>query len=399
MPRFFRVSTFRGLLHGLRSEGPRGLVRLAHNELAAPRVALTRKVRSAVTALGDRFRRTTTASQAWSDDALQVVWDLAAAPVSFELAATLAGAEIERRKRGLAGINVIVVLGPHHGVKRETPAHETVEDPEARLWRLRHELLPLLAMLPSVRAHAVCADRQQAWSLITDDPHKLYPADYRVFLPSRPDPSAAREEARRAGTVWPLLAATAPGRRAAEEFLARTAQNRRPVVITLRNSGLSPARNSRVADWVAFADGLDPERYVPIFVPDGAAGAAPSEALGAHVVCAAATLDVEMRMGLYERAWLNMGILSDPLTLAWYNERARYQVFVPLDADADTTARALEDAGHRIGGDLEFARPWQQLVWKVDDLVAIRSAFAVMEARLTAIEAMERTEPGLLVRA
>lgn len=388
------MSTFRGFLHGLRAEGPRSLLRLARNELAAPRLALTRKLRAAVTAIGDRLHGTTTASAAWSDDCLQVFWDLAAAPVSFEFAATLAAAEIERRQRGLAGINVIVVLGPFHGVKRETPAHEIAEDSETRLWRLRHELMPLLSMLPSVRGLAVCADRKQAWSLITDDPARLYPADYRVFLPRRPGSGAVREHARQGGTVWPLLGASPHGRKLAEDYLARVAQGRRAIVITLRNSDLSPARNSRMADWAAFADELDPERYVPVFVHDSATTMPPPPAVARHVVCQAASFDVELRMGLYERAFLNMGVLSDPLTLAWYNERAPYQVFVPLGADADTTPEALAEAGHRIGGDLEFARPWQQLVWRPDELATIRPAFAVMEARLSALEAMERTEPG-----
>ncbi|MDC7786766.1 hypothetical protein PQJ75_08535 [Rhodoplanes sp. TEM] len=398
MSRLFRVSTFRGFLHGLRTEGASSLVRLARNELAEPRLALTRKVRAAATAVGDHFRRATTASAAWSDDCLQLVWDLAAAPVSFDFAATLAAAEIERRKRGLAGIVVIVVPGPHHGVKRETPAHEAVEDPETRLWRLRHELLPMLALLPSVRGHAVCGDRRQAWSLIAEDDRKVYPDGYRVFLPARPEVAAAREEARRAGTVWPLLTASSAGRRAAEEYLSRIADGRRAVVITLRASPLSPRRNSRIDDWIAFAHGLDRDRYVPVFVHDGPPGTAAPAGLADHPVCTAAGLDIEFRMGLYERAWLNMGVLSEPLTLAWYNERARYQVFVPLDAETDVTARALEDAGHRIGGDIEFARPWQQLVWKTDELAAIRLAFAVMEQRLAAIEAVERTDPATLVR-
>ncbi|NVO16617.1 MAG: hypothetical protein HXX10_21540 [Rhodoplanes sp.] len=393
------MSTFRGFLHGLRTEGLHSLVRLARNELAGPRLALTRRIRRAVTRFGDRWHTSTTASAAWSDDCLQVWWDLSVAPVSMDFAATLAAAEIERRMRGLAGINVMVVLGPFHGVKRETPAHEVADDPETRLWRLRHELIPMLAMLPSVRGFALCADRQQAWSLITDDPARLYPSDYRVFLPRRPDPAAAREHAKHGGTVWPLLAATRHGHALAEEYLTRVAQGRRAVVITLRNSELSPGRNSRIADWVAFADGLDPERYAPVFIHDGAPTLPPPPELARHPVCEAASRDIELRMGLYERAWLNMGVLSDPLMLAWYNERARYQVFVPVGADRDITAKALTDAGHRIGGDIEFARPWQQLVWKPDEIAAIRPAFAVMEARLAALEAIERTDPSAMAPA
>lgn len=388
------MSTFRGFIYGLRTEGPRGLLRFARNELAAPRLALTRRLRRTVTAVGDRFRRTTTASAAWSDDCLQVVWDLSVAPVSFALAGALAAAEVERRRRGLAGINVLLLAGPFDGVKRETPAHEMAEDAAARTWRLRHQLVPALAMLPSVRGVALCADRQQAWSLITDDPARLYPDDYRVFLPRRPDPAALCGLARDGATVWPLFGATTQGLRLADEFVGRVAGGRRTVVITLRADALSPAHNSRIDDWVAFADGLDPARYAVIFVHDGAAAAPIPAALARHAVCPAASLDIELRLGLYERAFLVMGVMSDPLMLACHDERVRYQIFVPPDHEGDSPARALIEAGHRIGGDLEFARPWQQLVWRADELAAIRPAFAAMEARLAAFEAMERTEPA-----
>lgn len=381
------ASTFRRIFDGLRTVGPRYLLRVVPNEFARPRLALTRAIRGALIAAGDRLRSPGRASLAWSDDCLQFCYDLAAAPLTFDFATYLAAAEIERRARGFAGINVIFVLGPFHGVRRETPAYEALLDHHARLWRLRHILIPMLAFMPSVRGHALCADRRQATALIAGDPKRLYPSDYRVFLPRQPAPADLREHARRGTTIWPLFRATEHGRRLADEFLAREVGGRRAVVITLRSSDVAPARNSNVASWLAFADGLDRSLYAPIFLYDSDTILRTPTLPPHHLVCEAASWNLELRMGLYERAWLNMALMHGPMELCWYSEGARYLIFMPVGADTVTSPDALREAGHDIGCDLEFATPCQHLVWRTDELAAIRSSFAEMEARILALAA------------
>jgi hypothetical protein len=388
------VFVLRKILHGLRTVGPRYLLRVAPNELARPRLAVTRHIRNVLIAVGDRLRRMPPARPAWPDRCLQFIYDLAVAPLTFDFATYLAAAEIERRRRGLDGINVVFVPGPHHGVRREQPAYEAAIDHHARLWRLRHVLIPMLACLPSVRGHAVCSSREQAQALITGDAAHVYPTDYRVFLPRQPHPADLRDRARAGAPIWPLFRATAQGRRLAGQFLARHADKRRVVVITLRHSAVSPARNSRIADWLTFADGLDSQLYVPIFIQDTETAMHEPAEIRRHVVCDAATWNLELRMALYERAWLNMAVMHGPLELCWYCEQARYLLFVPIDTDVVTTRDALTEAGHLFGRDLEFAKPGQHLVWEADSLGAIRTAFAAMERQLVTMEGTGRALIG-----
>ena len=91
----------RALLHkisnGLRSRGLNYLLTAPANELANPRLPITRYVRSAIIGVRDRFGRAKSDSAAWSDCALQFVYDLAASPVTFDFASYLAAAEVERR--------------------------------------------------------------------------------------------------------------------------------------------------------------------------------------------------------------------------------------------------------------------------------------------------------------
>jgi hypothetical protein len=81
-----------------------------------------------------------------------------------------------------------------------------------------------------------------------------------------------------------------------------------------------------------------------------------------------------------------MGIMHGPLELCWYNRQARYLVFIPVGVDFVTTREALEEAGHRIGSDLEFAEPYQHIVWQADELPAIQAAFGAMEQQLIATD-------------
>lgn len=378
----------RALLHkicsGLRSRGLNYLVTAPANELANPRLPITRYVRSAIIGVRDRLGGTKTDGQAWSDSALQLFYDLSASPVTFDFASYLAAAEVERRLRKLKAINVIFVLGPKAGVREELADYEAAIDVPTRLARLRNILVPMLAFLPSVKSYAVCGSREQAEAIIAADRTRIYPDDYRVYLPRQPAKKVIFEHARAGLSIWPMLRATDAGKRFVGDFLAREAKGRKAVVITLRNYDFSPERNSRNADWIAFANGLDPAVYLPIFVHDTETSMRrPPADFGQHVVCHAASWSLEIRMALYEAAWLNMALMHGPMELCWHNEQARYVLFMAVGTAAINSAASLMENGHRLDGDLEFATPYQRIVWKRDDLPALRNAFAAMEDMLS----------------
>jgi hypothetical protein len=327
----------------------------------------------------DLFNHNTTKQASWSESCLQFYYDLAAAPITFDFAGYLAGAELERRRRGLSAIVVIFVPGRHDGARPELPAYEAVFDRNSRSWRLRHMLVPMLAFLPTIRGYVLCGNREQAAALMTGNAAALHPSDYRVFLPRQPSPSLVHDQARLGTPIWPMLQATEHGRRLADDFLRRHAGDRRAIVITLRDSDFAPERNSHLADWIAFADTLDRDRYAAVFVcdTDTAMRRSPAE-LSRHVMCEAATWNLEIRMGLYEAAWLNMAVMHGPMELCWYNERARYVLFMPAGVERGASGEMLAESGVRIGSDLAFAGPFQRLVWASDQLKTIQQEFAAM---------------------
>jgi hypothetical protein len=53
------------------------------------------------------------------------------------------------------------------------------------------------------------------------------------------------------------------------------------------------------------------------------------------------------------------------------------------------TEAALVRNGHRVGRDLDFAKPCQRIVWKLDELDTLRREFLAMEAFLDTPEAAQ----------
>jgi hypothetical protein len=378
------VKLLRKVAFGLRTQGPSYLVRAPANEFANPRLPITRALRRLVYRVQSRLAAPKPSDVEWSTGALQFIFDMSVAPMTFDFVSYLAAADMERRRRSLPHMDVLFVGGDHHGVRRELPAYEAIVDAQMRLWRLRNVLVPVLALLPSVRSYSCCSSREQAKVLISADPTRIYPPDFLINFPSQPVKSMIHDAARKGEPVWPMLRANGAAKRFIAPYIERVARGRRPVVISLRNYGFEPKRNSRTEEWLRFANELDPERYAAIFVPDieAAMTAIPKDFDG-HAICVAACWNIEIRMALYEAAWLNVSIMQGPMELCWYNEAVRYAIFYEPNIEPVNSVAQLTENGLRVGYNLDFATARQHIYWQADTLVNIRRAFAEAEATLT----------------
>jgi hypothetical protein len=372
----------RKVLYGLRTQGVRYLWRAPRNELVHPRLAVTRAARATVISVVDWVKGSKQDTDTLFEDCLVFAYDLSVAPVTFDFASHLAAAEIERRLRKLDGIAVVMILGPHHGVRQELPDYEATLSPAARRWRVQNILVPLLSLLPSIRGHVVCSSRKDAEALLPASPSRLYPTDFRLFLPRQPLNRVVFEHARRGVPIFPMLRASDRAREFVREFLDATAAGRRAIVISLRDSPNTPQRNSRLSEWCAFAQSLDRKIYAPIFVldTDAAMRARPRD-LDREIICEAASWSVEIRMALYEAAWLNMAIMHGPMELCWFSETARYLLFYQPLADTNQID-LMRDNGQPLYGNLEFAKPYQRIVRQGDQLCVLQQAFGEMAGML-----------------
>src|SRR5262245_60242380 len=171
------------IVRGLRAHGLNYLAILARNELSYPRFSFTPRLRNAIIAVMDRLRSDRSREDAILKDCLQFVCDLAVISVAFDFTHCLAAAELKRRQLGLAAIEVIFVPGPEDGLRPEAPQYDQVMPIASRHWRVRHILVAMLALLPSVRGYTLCGSREEAATLISRGPDHLYPQDDRLCLP------------------------------------------------------------------------------------------------------------------------------------------------------------------------------------------------------------------------
>ena len=182
----------------------------------------------------------------------------------------------------------------------------------------------------------------------------------------------------------PSLRATNENLRNVDRWAASHCGGRRIVTITLRSYAYMPARNSNMSAWIAFARSLDPARFMPVFVPDLEQTLnGRMEELQGHTVLREAAWNLGLRMALYERAYISMGVNTGPMGLCWLNARTHYATLKMAPAGVPQTTPAFyRELGFEPGRSLPFATPTQELVWEDDTMAAIQRAFTRIAARI-----------------
>jgi len=317
-------------------------------------------------------------------ETLFAFYDLKVAPITFDFLWFLVGADLHRRRSGLASVHVVIVPGPLDGLRRERDDYESVIDSTARHARIYNILAQSARLLPSCAGLTVAASRAEASALRSALARHVFPADYEVLLPTCPGLHACLDAARNGDNGIAVLRAPAAEARGASRWAEIHAGDRRVVTITLRNYGYMTARNSNVPAWTAFARSLDSSRYFPVFIPDteDSIRGMPSELAG-FTTLPEAGCNVALRMALYERAFLNLGINTGPMGMCWLNARTRYATLKMETAIVpQTTLDYFRVLGFEPGKSLPFASPVQEWVWEDDTEDAIKRTFERLTERI-----------------
>lgn len=379
MARKIPISGLPLFAYKLRTGGWGWLSERVRREAELPTTGAVQALYRAAHVLGGRVRRGTPPAR----DTLFAFYDLAVAPVTFDFLWFLVGAELARRKQGLPSLHVVIVPGRDAGLRREDPVYESVVDAESRRSRVGNILVPACSFLPSLVGVTVAGTRGEADRLIEREAAAVFPERYQPALPRYPNSAGPLRLAREDGIALGVLRATAFDLRAVDRWLGANCPGRPAVTITLRHYDYMAARNSNFAAWLQFAHRLD-RRLAPVFVPDTEQcldGLPPD--LANFATFREAAINLGLRMALYERAHLNLGVNNGPMGLCWLNAQTRYITFKMLtDAAPQATPEYMRHLGFEIGASLPGATPVQKWVWEDDDLSVIEREFAAMSARL-----------------
>ena len=311
---------------------------------------------------------------------LTLFYDLSVSPVTYDICWALAGAERLRRLRGLDSVHVVFVAGPHGGLREERPDYEAVVTPDARRRRLHEILIPLVGLLPSSNGFSYCSSRVQATFLRIIVGNNVYPERYWPALPIRHWPNDLLEAARRREKIPLPLRSTPVASQAISRWLKVSAAERPIVTITLREYDYMPARNSNVEAWLGFGRDLARQGVVVVVVPDTEQALSKSSEPGDELVwMPQVALDVDLRMALYECAWLNMMVNTGPHLLCMFNETCHYLMFKILtEGVPQTTAEFMRDLGFEIDQSPPFSTAYQRWIWGDDNEPLIRREFERM---------------------
>ena len=380
------TSGIRRVAFKVKSEGPSWILRRLAAEASQPTTAPGRLVhrlaRNATTLAAALPRRLAASKPEHAARTLFAFYDLQVSPITFDFLWFLVGADLERRRRGLDAVHVVIVPGRAGGLRREREDYENVVDAEARAQRISNILLPACPLLPTCAGVTHAASRRHAGFIRAALASHLYPQGYESVLPVF---AGSRECLQNAGPDMPhipSLRATSENLRSIDRWAASHSGGRRIVTITLRNYAYMPARNSNMQAWTAFARALDPARYMPVFVPDLAQTLnGQTQELQVFAVLGEAAWNLGLRMALYARAYISMGVNTGPMGLCWLNARTHYATLNMAPPDVPQTTEAFyRELGFEPGRSLPFAGPTQELVWEADTRDAIERAFARVAA-------------------
>lgn len=276
-------------------------------------------------------------------DASYVCYNVANGPLGFDFLVWLIDAEMTRVREGAPGPLVVAFFMGRDG--------------EARVTRRDREAWVVNVFRPAVRMLGA-----------VEDAAALHGRNKPVFV-TRDIVAAARK-----GEAVPRFQASKEAMATAARFL--DAGDRPPVTITLRESRHWPHRNSNLAAWTRFADGLIAAGETVIFVRDTARA---DEPLAGYRTCETASTDLEVRAALYQSARANLFVGNGPAALALFGGRPWLQ-FITVEPDGssfapNTATFWAKHAGVPAGGQYPWAAPDQRMVWAPDSYENISAAW------------------------
>src|SRR5262249_15123146 len=240
------------IIFKLRTEGPRWIGKRLAAEAVHPTTApgqlihrLARQGITAAASLPRSIRRGDSLAFPGVERTLFAFYDLKVAPITFDCLWFLAGADLQRRRLGLDRVHVVIVPGPHEGVRRERDDYEMVVDAAGRSERVENIVIQSCALLPSCAGVTKAGSREEAAFLRAGVARHVFPADYEPALPVFPTSRPCLEAARAGEQTIATLQATPERLRNVDAWLAaRGLADRRLVTITLRSYNYMPVRNS-----------------------------------------------------------------------------------------------------------------------------------------------------------
>ena len=283
---------------------PRRFKEAVRNKFLVPSNAFTRFIRRLYCA----FVPNKQALSEGNPDRLLLVYDTLPNPVTFDFLMIIFNADWHRRQAGKTYLDVLIVYQSNRSFLEESYVAAVGED--STNWRLTNLLVPLCRLFSSL-GRIYLVEQEEAFEIVKSY-QNVFPEGY-----SYSNFKTIRVRADNPDVVFYSALTIADTAQKTVEAYFPNKDDRLIVTITLRTYDYIPARNSNIKSWLDFAGELDPAKYRVVFIPDASMqGVETIEQLNGFEVFDPACWNIQLRAALYQRAWMNMGVICGPLVIS-----------------------------------------------------------------------------------
>lgn len=300
----------------------------------------------------------------------------------FDFCHFIAGAQFFAHERGFRSFDLLLL--------KEDPLISQAEmdwdsqDSDLLAWRFHNLITPLAFLASSVGDVSIRSVTDDWSSELTDS--CVFPVGLsRGFIPEWSTPSAF---AWRSSSGFSCFRATDSAISLVQSWLKANRIGDPFVVINLRDRVKDVSRNSNLAEWLKFAQFLEQAGYAVVVVPDTGHMWFTTTEESPWPIFREASLNVDLRLALYELAYCSFFYSNGPAALAMLDSSVDFVAVLPLIEDATyAQATTYRDLGLEPGSDsFNWVVGVGVFHWSVDDFDELVTAFGKFEKRKAQIE-------------
>ena len=284
---------------------PRRLFYRIKREFSAPSIGILRKLfRIYSLIFNDKTRIIND-----NNHRILYVYDTLLSPVTFDFLHYLYCTDQLREKSGKEKIDLLLILRSNLIYSREKTYISAIGNDNIN-WRINNIIIPIFKLF-TASGRIYILDNKEAHEIIKRY-RNIQPNGYEYATPV----TAAQRLDSPDLFFSPAILVPDTARKIIDTYFP-SSDNRRLVTITLRSYNYITARNSNIKAWVEFASEIDPLKYRVVFIPDASAdGVLTHKEANKFETFDSACWNIELRAALYQRAWMNMGVVCGPLTIS-----------------------------------------------------------------------------------
>lgn len=269
---------------------------------------------------------------------LYAVYDLEQNPASFDACVFANAAELYRQKNNYSDIHFLIVPPIlKYGRLCDANFYNNGQE-QVFKERINALIIPIFSLINTTIGCSLLAHREEAINYLSQTPSNVFPDDYEISQP---------KDNHNPVQLLPLPAKigffTAPERaRSFVDSFIKATTNLPIVCFTIREYLDEPDRNNDINELILFLDDISRQGFFPVIVRDTAnAGEKAIKGLEKYQYFPMASLDIGIRMALYERALMNFFTNNGPVGLAAFHSKVNYMIFKLADESIRCTNAAF----------------------------------------------------------